>query len=379
MPRQGFCLERLTLMTGQPPDDVYTAREIARAASVPERLVESLLARGEVRTVAGCLPAGVPLDPTLDSFVPRHEALRVVRALQAGELVGGHDRVGRLLAVPSGGRPTAVPLLVSTSIHVVVGLSAVLIAGLGYVAADERTELITSKPEPIRLVYLAVPGPGGGGGGGGFRMPSPPPKAERKGARKLSSPLPARTLPPPIRPTPKPPEPPPEPLEAKKLPPVMAPIVTAPADQRDRDGVMEQAPKELPDSQGPGSGAGIGAGKGTGVGEGQGTGHGDGDGGGTGGGPYRPGSGVDPPRLLREVRADYTDEARRAGVTGEVLLEIVVRRDGAVGDVRVLRGLGSGLDQRATQAVRQWRFSPARMKGTPVDVVVEVAVEFKLR
>jgi protein TonB len=47
--------------------------------------------------------------------------------------------------------------------------------------------------------------------------------------------------------------------------------------------------------------------------------------------------------------------------------------------VKVLQGLGAGLDQRAADAVRQWRFSPARRFGTPVDVIVEVAVEFKLR
>jgi protein TonB len=98
-----------------------------------------------------------------------------------------------------------------------------------------------------------------------------------------------------------------------------------------------------------------------------------------GGGPYRPGSGVEPPRLLKEVRADYTDAGRRANVTGEVVLEIVVRRDGTVGDVKILQRLGSGLDQNAVQAVRQWRFAPARLKGVPVDVIVEVAVEFKLR
>jgi TonB family protein len=50
-----------------------------------------------------------------------------------------------------------------------------------------------------------------------------------------------------------------------------------------------------------------------------------------------------------------------------------------VGDVRVLKSLGAGLDQRAEQAVRQWRFEPARRKGAPVDVLVEVAVEFMLR
>ena len=60
-------------------------------------------------------------------------------------------------------------------------------------------------------------------------------------------------------------------------------------------------------------------------------------------------------------------------------MEIVVRRDGSVGDVRVVRALGAGLDQRAVAAVKQWRFAPARRRGAAVDVLVEVAVEFTLR
>jgi TonB family protein len=60
-------------------------------------------------------------------------------------------------------------------------------------------------------------------------------------------------------------------------------------------------------------------------------------------------------------------------------MEIVVRRDGSVGDVKVLQPLGGGLDERAVQAVRQWRFAPAQKQGVPVDVLVEVAMEFKLR
>jgi TonB family protein len=158
----------------------------------------------------------------------------------------------------------------------------------------------------------------------------------------------------------------------------MAPVVARPADDRDREGVMTKT--ELPDpSAGSGVGGGAGTGKGTGLGEGDGAGIGDGSGGGTGGGPYRPGSGVDPPKLLKEVRAEYSDAARRANLEGEVVLEIVIRRDGTVGDVKVLKGLGLGLNDQAVQSVRQWRFAPARLKGTPVDVVVEVAVEFRLR
>src|SRR5690606_15505091 len=109
------------------------------------------------------------------------------------------------------------------------------------------------------------------------------------------------------------------------------------------------------------------------LGEGTGAGIGPGSGGGTGGGPYRPGSGIDPPSLLREVKPLYTDQARRQGVEGDVVLEIVVQRDGTVGDVKILRRLGAGLDQKAIDAVRQWRFAPARRLGAPIDVVVAVA------
>jgi protein TonB len=115
------------------------------------------------------------------------------------------------------------------------------------------------------------------------------------------------------------------------------------------------------------------------VGSGSGSGVGQGEGGGTGGGPYRPGSGIEPPTLLREVKPDYTEEARRRGVEGDVVMEIVVRHDGSVGDVRIVQGLGAGLDARAVEAVRQWRFTPARRLGAPVDVIVEVAMEFKIR
>jgi periplasmic protein TonB len=360
--------------------EVYSTREIADAAGVPEMDVRSLLDRGEIRSVAALLPGAG--DGGWDRFVSHAEAVRVVRALRAGQSVGGRDSegLGRLLAPASPSqRSTTVPMIVSTTLHGLVVAAVLVITSINFTNADERTDLIEKDLQPTRLVFLAMPGPGGGGGGGGLKMKPPPPKAQRKGPRQISSPIPARKLPPPLRPAPKPVEPPPAPLEAKILPPVMAPVVPVAADTRDREGQLKEAPKEAPPSQGPGSGGGAGSGKGTGIGEGDGSGIGPGEGGGIGGGPYRPGSGVTPPQLLREVRADYTDEARRAGITGEVVLEIVVRRDGTVGDVKILRRLNSGLDQRAVQAVRQWRFSPARMRGTPVDVIVEVSVDFKLR
>ena len=365
-------------MLGNLPPDVYTARDIADAAGVSESRVLDLIARGEIRSVAAQLPFGGQAD--VSDFVAQKEAVRALRALKDGTVVGlaGELALGRELFA-QGLRPqrsTTMPLVLSTSLHGLALATILFVASLGLAVADERTEPI--KNEPIRMVFLVSPGPGGGGGGGGLMQKTPPPKAMRKGVERISSPLPSRKLPPPMRPEPKPPEPPPPPLEAKVLPPVMAPIVTKPAEAENREGVLAKAP-ETPPSQGPGTGGGAGTGRGTGLGEGDGSGVGDGSGGGTGGGPFRPGSGVEPPRLLREVKADYSDEARRANIEGEVELEIVVRRDGTVGDVKVLRGLRGGLNERATQAVRQWRFSPGRMKGVPVDVVVQVGVEFKLR
>jgi len=235
----------------------------------------------------------------------------------------------------------------------------------------------------MRLVYLMSPGPGGGGGGGGHREPAPPPPAERKGVSVLRSPLPVRKPPPKVDPPPRivrQVEPPP--IKPEPLPPVVAPVVAVAADPRDRAGIPWTPPKEepaAPDSHGPGVGGGTGSGHGTGLGEGDGPGLGAGSGGGTGGGPYRPGSGITAPSILREVRPDYTEEGRRRNIEGDVVLEIVVRSDGSVGSVKLLQGLGAGLDQRASDAVRQWRFNPARRYGVPVDVIVEVAVEFKLR
>jgi TonB family protein len=160
---------------------------------------------------------------------------------------------------------------------------------------------------------------------------------------------------------------------------VQAPVVPKPADPVDTPGVLTPPPDPRPPNQGSGTGGGAGTGNGAGVGQGNGSGIGPGSGGGEGGGPYRPGAGIDPPSLQREVKALYTDDARRQGIEGDVVLEIVVRRDGSVGDVRIKRSLDRGLDQRAIEAVRQWRFAPARRQGVAVDVIVEVAVGFKLR
>ncbi len=347
--------------------EVFSARDIARAARVATRDVQRQMETGQVRTIE---PGG--------RYVSYADAVRAVRqfVVPSGEVPREIFETPR--AAQAHGK--AVPLLLSSTLHATFVLGALLITTLGLVPTATSSTENRLPPEPVRLVFLAIPGPGGGGGGGGLRQRQPPPKARREGARKLSSPLPAR-VPPPKPPEPiKEPEDRPEPavLEAEKLPPILAPIVVSPADPIDRPGVLEESASDST-SRGSGTGGGVGTGQGTGIGEGTGTGVGEGSGGGTGGGPYRPGSGITPPRLLKEVRPDYTEEARQRNLEGEVILEIVVRRDGSVGEVKVLQGLAAGLNERAVQAVRQWRFHPARRLNTPVDVIVEVAVDFRLR
>jgi TonB family protein len=146
-------------------------------------------------------------------------------------------------------------------------------------------------------------------------------------------------------------------------------------------GAINAPPGPPTTSQGSGSGGGAGTGSGTGIGPGVGSGFGPGSGGGTGGGAYHPGNGVTNPVLLREVRPAYTSDAMRARLQGAVFVECVVRPDGSVGDVRVLRSLDSmfGLDLEAIKAARQWRFRPGTRFGEPVPVVVTIELDFTLR
>jgi protein TonB len=351
--------------------ELFTIREVALAACVQASELRAVIDAGDVVMVR-------------DRFIAFDDAVRLARRLRSDPGVVAQPR--GLFAPPRlSERPRSVPLAASGALHAAMLAVLVLIAGLS--ARTEPTE--TPVQDSVRLVFLSAPGPGGGGGGGGLRQPKPAPVAEIRGTSKLRSPVtvsrrvaraePEKRLetPPPAVPEPKPdPEPPPP--QPQPTPPVTAPVVSAPSSTVDRPGVVTESPASTP-SHGPGTGGGTGTGTGSGSGEGNGAGIGDGSIAGIGGGPYRPGAGITPPALLREVKPVYTEDGRRRGVEGEVVLEVVVRSDGTVGAVQVLRGLGSGLDHRATDAVRQWRFSPARRYGTPVDVLVEVAVEFRLR
>ena len=133
-----------------------------------------------------------------------------------------------------------------------------------------------------------------------------------------------------------------------------------------------------PPSNGTGSGGGIGSGSGGGVGSGRGPGVGPGWGGGIGGGPYRVGGGVSAPKPLYTPDPEYSEEARKAKYQGVVVLWLVIGADGRPREIKVARPLGMGLDQKAVEAVRTWRFEPARKDDKPVAVQMNVEVSFRL-
>jgi TonB family protein len=256
------------------------------------------------------------------------------------------------------------PRLLSLSLH--VGLVV-----LALIPWASKQHLL---PPPLIEVALCAPAPltappddlARGGGGGGKHEPKPASlgKLPRAADKQL------------VPPAPEPPRNPDPSLVAE--PTVVAPeLASLPAlhllSIGDPSGIAG------PPSAGPGSGFGDGTGDGHGIGEGKGPGVGPGEDGGFGGKTYSIGGGVSAPILINEVRPDYPEEARKARFQGTVSLETIVREDGSVQIVRILHGVGFGMDQQAIRAVLQWKFKPARMNGKPVAAYMNVEVNFNLR
>ena len=96
---------------------------------------------------------------------------------------------------------------------------------------------------------------------------------------------------------------------------------------------------------------------------------------------YAPGNGVSLPQVVKQVKADYTDEAKQNRIEGKVGLEVIVNADGAVGDVKVVESLDTvyGLDKNAVAAMKQWQFKPGMKDGKAVAVRVRVEMNFTLK
>jgi periplasmic protein TonB len=205
----------------------------------------------------------------------------------------------------------------------------------------------------------------GGGGGGGDRSPTPASKGAIPRFAKVQLAPPMAVIP---NLAPKLQVPP----TLLGPPELKLPQMSSNMPWGDPNGVVGPA------SNGPGFGGGIGSGEGGGVGSGKGGGLGPGEGGGFGGGAYSVGGGVSAPIPIYKPEPAYSEEARKAKYQGTVVLWIVVDASGAVTDCKVVKPLGLGLDEKAVETVRTWKFKPALKNSTPVAVRVMVEVSFRL-
>jgi len=250
-----------------------------------------------------------------------------------------------------------------------VGVVALLFTVFSTKVVQDQVKQVTALVMPTDLdPYMPKAAPKkqtmGGGGGGGDRSPLPASKGRlpKVSLRQFTPPMAVVNNPNP------------------KL--TMDPSIIAPPDVNLPQVNMSQYGDPLarigPPSNGPGSGGGIGSGSGGGVGSGKGGGFGPGEGGGVGGGVFRVGGGVTAPSLLFKKEPEYSEEARKAKYQGTVLLYIEVDPSGKATNMRVVRSLGLGLDEKAMEAVRQWKFKPGYKDGKPVTVAATIEVNFRL-
>ncbi|MDA1094460.1 MAG: energy transducer TonB [Acidobacteria bacterium] len=323
------------------------------------------------------------------SYTPPERRKRHARAGGARGVLRGERHTtgaaGPWLSIHPDGGASYTPLLstqpkriqgalgVSVAGHAVAALFLFMVVRTGPVV-EEIVELERTIYDSI--IWIPQEGPGGGGGGGGNESLEVPREVEVEGEDEVSIPIeePEEF----VAPSEVTPEPEERPLEAQKVRLSAVPMAAAP---RSRTGIMQGLMARSLDSAGSGTGGGAGDGAGGGIGPGQGDGLGPGSGGGSGGGPYRPGNGVETPQPLRQARPNYTSEAMRAKIQGEVIIEAVVLPDGSVGDVKIVRSLDQnfGLDEEALKAARQWLFRPGTRFGEPVAVLVTIALTFTLR
>ena len=261
-------------------------------------------------------------------------------------------------------------VVLSAMIH--LALLGMLLSGVFFgheivraVAPRQVVTLIAPFPDSYALPTSRKVISGGGGGGDRDRLPAPKGRLPKVALQQITPPaIVIRNEKPKLAVEPTVVVPPQVQIAANHVPNLGTSAAV----------VMPSAPP----SNGSGSGGGIGSGSGGGVGVGHGPGVGAGTGGGIGGGVYKVGGGISAPQAISSPDPDYTEEARRAKKQGTCVLWMVVDASGHPRDIKVVRGLGLGLDAKALEAVRQWRFQPALKDGKPVDVQISVEVEFHL-
>jgi len=144
---------------------------------------------------------------------------------------------------------------------------------------------------------------------------------------------------------------------------------------------LKMADSTMPNIGNPNSslkGFSLGVGSGTGIGSGDGNGIGPGSGGNTGGGVLHVGGSVSQPEVRYYVDPEFSEEARKAKFSGNVEVYLWIDEKGNPSHIKVARGVGMGLDEKAVEAVRQYKFKPAMQNGKPVKVDMYIDVNFHI-
>lgn len=251
---------------------------------------------------------------------------------------------------------------VSVALH---GVMAFLIgAGFlmvkSYVPRVDPQPTVTTRLEPYIVPLGSHPSSGGGSGGAAERLRANAGVAPRAAREQLTPPVVLRNA------------------EHPRL--VAATTVIAPPElalPRTRE-IGDPLSDLTTPSNGPGVAGGMGGRIGGGVGEGEGPGRGPGSSGGCCGGLYSTGNGISTPRAIYAPEPEFSEEARIAKFQGVVTLLATIDADGRTRNLVVVRSLGMGLDEKAIEAVRRWRFDPARKDGRPVAVQMNIIVNFHL-
>lgn len=255
-------------------------------------------------------------------------------------------------------RREAAAALSSFLFHGAAIAGILVIGSLGPVRTIVK-ETVIPLLAPDLKPYLAEKHESHGGGGGGTRSAI----EAKRGALPKSAPR--QFVPPQV-----------DPPENPKLP--VTPTIPADAPTISAANLGDPLSHLGLSSNGPGCCNGIGNGDGTGVGVGHGPGAGDGRDGGFFGGAYQIGKGVTAPVVLTQIEPEYSDEARLAKWQGTVRLQVVVDEHGIPRQMKLIRALGLGLDQKAMEAVAKWRFRPGTKNGKPVPVIATIDVSFRL-
>jgi periplasmic protein TonB len=251
----------------------------------------------------------------------------------------------------------------SVALHGVMALliGASFLMVKSHVPPVEPQRIVTVKLEPYPVPVGSHPSSGGGSGGAADKMPASRGMAPRAAREQLTPPI----------------------VMPKVLVPALAaePTVIAPPDLALPKTAQVGDPLSAlaAPSNGPGVAGGIGGNVGGGVGGDRGgVGRGPGWGGGCCGYSYTVGNGVSMPRAIYAPEPEFSEEARIKKFQGEVTLLVTIGIDGRARNLTVVRSLGMGLDQKAMDAVRTWRFDPARKDGRPVAVQMNIIVNFHL-